>query len=66
MQYVNASYFCEMLCATLLQGIDIVSSYFDFASSLILHFIQGAFTDQHFDQDLNFHATEEDPVTKKV
>ncbi|RRT80682.1 hypothetical protein B296_00022067 [Ensete ventricosum] len=25
----------------------------------------GAFTDQHFDQDLNFHATEEDPVTKK-
>ena len=28
--------------------------------------IQGAFADQHFDQDLNFHATEEDPVTKKV
>ncbi|XP_074571552.1 uncharacterized protein LOC141828081 isoform X2 [Curcuma longa] len=26
---------------------------------------KGAFTDQHFDQDLNFHATEEDPVTKK-
>jgi hypothetical protein len=22
--------------------------------------------DQHFDQDLNFLATEEDPVTKKV
>jgi hypothetical protein len=21
---------------------------------------------QHFDQDLNFHATEEDPVTKTV
>lgn len=28
--------------------------------------LQGAFTDQHFDQDLNFHASEEDPVTKKV
>lgn len=27
---------------------------------------KGAFTDQHFDQDLNFHATEEDPVTKKT
>ncbi|GAV59194.1 Pkinase domain-containing protein [Cephalotus follicularis] len=26
---------------------------------------KGGFTDQHFDQDLNFHATEEDPVTKK-
>lgn len=28
--------------------------------------LQGAFIDQHYDQDLNFHATEEDPVTKKV
>nr|CAB3466649.1 unnamed protein product [Digitaria exilis] len=27
---------------------------------------KGAFTMQHFDQDLNFHATEEDPVTKMV
>ncbi|XP_072971456.1 uncharacterized protein [Typha angustifolia] len=27
---------------------------------------KGAFTDQHFDQDMNFHATEEDPVTKKT
>ncbi|KAK6931485.1 Protein kinase domain [Dillenia turbinata] len=27
---------------------------------------KGAFIDQHFDQDLNFHATEEDPVTKKA
>ncbi|KAJ4710540.1 Protein kinase-like protein [Melia azedarach] len=27
---------------------------------------KGAFADQHFDQDLNFHATEEDPVTKKA
>ncbi|XP_068662777.1 uncharacterized protein [Aristolochia californica] len=27
---------------------------------------KGAFADQHFDQDLNFHATEEDPVTKKT
>ncbi|XP_022150585.1 serine/threonine-protein kinase prpf4B-like [Momordica charantia] len=27
---------------------------------------KGAFTDQHFDQDLNFHASEEDPVTKKT
>ncbi|CAA3006103.1 serine threonine- kinase prpf4B [Olea europaea subsp. europaea] len=27
---------------------------------------KGAFTDQHFDQDLNFLALEEDPVTKKV
>ncbi|XP_068660284.1 uncharacterized protein [Aristolochia californica] len=27
---------------------------------------KGAFTDQHFDLDLNFHATEEDPVTKKA
>ncbi|KAG2622494.1 hypothetical protein PVAP13_3NG263100 [Panicum virgatum] len=27
---------------------------------------KGAFTMQHFDQDLNFHATEEDPVTKTV
>ncbi|GKU90347.1 hypothetical protein SLEP1_g4351 [Rubroshorea leprosula] len=27
---------------------------------------KGAFTDQHFDQDLNFHATEEDTVTKKT
>ncbi|XP_055809706.1 uncharacterized protein LOC129879969 [Solanum dulcamara] len=27
---------------------------------------KGAFTDQHFDQDLNFLATEEDPVTKKA
>ncbi|KAF3782557.1 Serine/threonine-kinase PRP4-like protein [Nymphaea thermarum] len=26
---------------------------------------KGAFTDHHFDQDLNFHATEEDPVTNK-
>ena len=28
--------------------------------------MQGAFVDQHFDRDSNFHATEEDPVTKKV
>ncbi|XP_059288452.1 uncharacterized protein LOC132041773 isoform X2 [Lycium ferocissimum] len=27
---------------------------------------KGVFTDQHFDQDLNFLATEEDPVTKKA
>ncbi|GFP94602.1 serine/threonine-protein kinase prp4 homolog [Phtheirospermum japonicum] len=27
---------------------------------------KGLFTDQHFDQDLNFLATEEDPVSKKV
>ncbi|KAH7652902.1 Non-specific serine/threonine protein kinase protein [Dioscorea alata] len=27
---------------------------------------KGAFTEQHFDQDLNFHATEEDPVSKKI
>ncbi|XP_073223367.1 uncharacterized protein [Cicer arietinum] len=27
---------------------------------------RGAFTEQHFDQDLSFHATEEDPVTKKT
>ncbi|KAF2311134.1 hypothetical protein GH714_019650 [Hevea brasiliensis] len=27
---------------------------------------KGAFVDQHFDQDLNFHATEEDLVTKKT
>ncbi|KAF8378465.1 hypothetical protein HHK36_029805 [Tetracentron sinense] len=27
---------------------------------------KGAFTELHFDQDLNFHATEEDPVTKKT
>nr|GMD83207.1 serine/threonine-protein kinase prpf4B [Ipomoea batatas] len=27
---------------------------------------KAAFTDQHFDQDLNFYATEEDPVTKKA
>ncbi|XVE85947.1 hypothetical protein DITRI_Ditri17bG0132900 [Diplodiscus trichospermus] len=27
---------------------------------------KGAFTEQHFDQDLNFHAIEEDPVTKKT
>ncbi|KAI9169574.1 hypothetical protein LWI28_014280 [Acer negundo] len=27
---------------------------------------KGGFTDQHFDQDMNFHATEEDPVTKKT
>ncbi|PKU72737.1 serine/threonine-protein kinase prpf4B isoform X2 [Dendrobium catenatum] len=27
---------------------------------------KGAFIDQHFDQDLNFHATEDDPVTKKT
>uniref|UniRef100_A0A453JEJ6 non-specific serine/threonine protein kinase n=2 Tax=Aegilops tauschii subsp. strangulata TaxID=200361 RepID=A0A453JEJ6_AEGTS len=27
---------------------------------------KGAFTMQHFDQDLNFNAIEEDPVTKKV
>ncbi|XP_021911478.1 serine/threonine-protein kinase prp4-like, partial [Carica papaya] len=27
---------------------------------------KGAFSDQHFDQDLNFHATEDDPVTKKT
>lgn len=33
---------------------------------ILCFFFQGAFTDQHFDQDLNFHATEEDPVTKKV
>ncbi|KAJ4843162.1 hypothetical protein Tsubulata_018589 [Turnera subulata] len=26
---------------------------------------KGAFVDLHFDHDLNFHATEEDPVTKK-
>jgi hypothetical protein len=28
--------------------------------------VQAAFVDHHFDQDLNFLATEEDPVTKKV
>ena len=33
---------------------------------VLAFFLQGAFTDQNFDQDLNFHATEEDPVTKKV
>ncbi|XP_042482834.1 serine/threonine-protein kinase prpf4B-like isoform X2 [Macadamia integrifolia] len=27
---------------------------------------KGGFIHQHFDQDLNFHATEEDPVTKKT
>ncbi|KAE9595747.1 putative protein kinase CMGC-DYRK-PRP4 family [Lupinus albus] len=27
---------------------------------------KGAFTEQHFDLDLNFFATEEDPVTKKM
>jgi serine/threonine-protein kinase PRP4 len=27
---------------------------------------KGAFVEQHFDQDLNFLATEEDPVTKKI
>ncbi|KAF5195942.1 Serine/threonine-protein kinase PRP4-like protein [Thalictrum thalictroides] len=27
---------------------------------------KGAFTEQHFDHDLNFCATEEDPVTKKT
>ncbi|KAK9903813.1 hypothetical protein M0R45_000920 [Rubus argutus] len=27
---------------------------------------KGAFTYQNFDQDLNFHATEDDPVTKKI
>ncbi|KAK6134076.1 hypothetical protein DH2020_032173 [Rehmannia glutinosa] len=27
---------------------------------------KGAFTDQHFDHDLNFLATEEDPVSKKA
>ncbi|KAG0487138.1 hypothetical protein HPP92_009233 [Vanilla planifolia] len=27
---------------------------------------KAAFADQHFDQDLNFHASEEDPVTKKT
>ncbi|XP_078443998.1 protein kinase superfamily protein isoform X2 [Wolffia australiana] len=27
---------------------------------------KGAFVDHHFDPDLNFHATEEDPVTKKT
>ncbi|XP_057988262.1 uncharacterized protein LOC110667441 isoform X2 [Hevea brasiliensis] len=27
---------------------------------------KGAFVDQHFDQDLHFHATEEDPVTKRT
>ncbi|MED6206795.1 hypothetical protein PIB30_030112 [Stylosanthes scabra] len=27
---------------------------------------KGAFTEQHFDQDLTFLATEEDPVTKKM
>ncbi|XP_011077099.1 serine/threonine-protein kinase prpf4B [Sesamum indicum] len=27
---------------------------------------KGLFTDQHFDQDLNFLATEEDPVSKKA
>lgn len=32
----------------------------------LLSSLQGAFTEQHFDQDLSFHATEEDPVTKKV
>lgn len=28
--------------------------------------VQAAFADQHFDQDYNFCAMEEDPVTKKV
>lgn len=32
----------------------------------LLSSLQGAFTEQHFDQDLNFLATEEDPVTKRV
>lgn len=35
-------------------------------STYLLSSFQGAFTEQHFDQDLNFLATEEDPVTKKV
>lgn len=32
----------------------------------LVFYLQGAFTYQNFDQDLNFHATEDDPVTKKV
>jgi serine/threonine-protein kinase PRP4 len=28
--------------------------------------VQAAFVDEHFDQDYNFCAVEEDPVTKKV
>lgn len=30
------------------------------------YYVQAGFVDRHFDQDLNFLATEEDPVTKKV
>lgn len=33
---------------------------------LVLLVKQGAFIDQHFDQDLNFYATEEDTVSGKV
>ncbi len=33
----------------------------------LLHgYVQAAFVDEHFDQDYNFCAVEEDPVTKKV
>lgn len=43
-----------------------LSEVFLYISSCLCYFWQGAFTGQHYDQDLSFHATEEDPVTKKV
>lgn len=33
---------------------------------MICRIVQAQFKEQHFDQDLNFCAVEEDPVTKKV
>ncbi len=33
---------------------------------LLYGYVQAAFVDEHFDQDYNFCAVEEDPVTKKV
>jgi hypothetical protein len=33
---------------------------------VICGYVQAAFADQHFDQDYNFCAVEEDLVTKKV
>jgi serine/threonine-protein kinase PRP4 len=33
---------------------------------LLYGYVQAAFVDEHFDQDYNFCAVEEDPVTKKI
>lgn len=45
----------------------VLASNISHSTGLVFCFVsQAQFKEQHFDQDLNFCAIEEDPVTKKV